>query len=86
VFGNGAAVPDANPSNDVVMALDHWVVQRVAPAKIIATRYVDNTPAKGIEMTRPLCPYPQQAQYNGSGDPTQASSFTCRVPASLAIH
>ena len=84
VFGNGVAVPDATASNDVVMALDHWVEQGVAPDKIIATRYVDNRPAKGVQMTRPLCPYPQQARYNGSGDPNQASSFTCRVPRAVA--
>lgn len=85
-FGNGAAVPDAGASNDIVMALDRWVEHRVAPARIIATRYVGNNPAKGVEMTRPLCPYPQQARYDGSGDPNRASSFTCRVPASLARH
>jgi hypothetical protein len=84
VFGNGVAVPDATASNDVVMALDHWVEQGVAPDKIIATHYVDNSPAKGVQMTRPLCPYPQQARYNGSGDPNQASSFTCRVPPAVA--
>jgi Tannase and feruloyl esterase len=86
VFGNGAAVPDADASNDVVMALDRWVVHHVAPAKIIATRYVENKPAKGVEFTRPLCPYPQQAHYNGSGDPNQASAFSCRVPAGLPKH
>jgi pimeloyl-ACP methyl ester carboxylesterase len=86
VFGNSAAVPDADASNDVVMALDQWVGRGVAPAKIIATRYTDDNPAKGVEFTRPLCPYPQQARYNGSGDPNQASSFTCRVPPGLAKH
>ena len=68
------------------MALSRWVEQGAAPAKIIATRYVDNTPAKGIEMTRPLCPYPQQARYSGSGDPNQASRFTCQVPRARATH
>jgi feruloyl esterase len=85
-FGNGAAVPNADASDDVVMALDRWVEHGVAPAKIVATRYVDNNPATGVEMTRPLCPYPQQARYNGSGDSNQASSFTCRVPPALAKH
>ncbi len=86
VFGNAVAVPDADASKAVVMALDRWVEHGVAPAKILARRYVDNNPAKGVEMTRPLCPYPQQARYNGSGDPNQASSFTCRIPAGLAKH
>ena len=86
VFGNGAEVPNADASNDVVMALDRWVEDGLAPAEIVATRYVDNNSAKGVEMTRPLCPYPHQALYNGSGDPNRASSFTCRIPAGPAKH
>ncbi len=85
-FGNGGVVPNADASDDIVIALDRWVQHGVAPTKIIATRYVDNNPGKGVEYTRPLCPYPQDAQYNGSGDPNKASSFTCRVPAGLAKH
>lgn len=42
--------------NPLVAALDRWVDGGVAPAKIIATRYVDNNPVKGVEMTRPLYP------------------------------
>lgn len=83
VFGNAGAVPDANASNDVVMALDRWVVKGKAPAKITATRFVDNNPSKGVQYTRPLCPYPQQSRYNGSGDPNSAASFTCAVPPGL---
>jgi hypothetical protein len=28
-------------------------------------------------MTRPLCPYPQQAHYKGSGDPNRDENFAC---------
>ena len=28
-------------------------------------------------MTRPLCAYPEEARYLGSGDPTLAASFAC---------
>ena len=28
-------------------------------------------------MTRPLCPYPQEARYNGKGNPNDAASFVC---------
>ncbi len=86
VFGNGVAVPNADASDDVVMAMDQWVERGTAPSKIIATRYIGNNPAKGVQYTRPLCPYPQDAQYNGSGDPNQAGSFRCRVPAGLPKH
>ena len=30
------------------------------------------------EFTRPLCPYPALAQYNGRGDQRQSENFTCR--------
>lgn len=86
VFGNGGAVADADASDDVVMALDRWAMRGAAPAKIIATRYQGDNPSQGVEYTRPLCPYPEQAAYNGSGDPNQAASFACRVPAGLAKH
>jgi hypothetical protein len=29
-------------------------------------------------MTRPLCPYPQQAHYKGTGSKKDAASFTCQ--------
>jgi hypothetical protein len=29
------------------------------------------------DVTRPLCPYPEVARYDG-GDPDSADSFTCR--------
>ncbi len=32
---------------------------------------------RAITMTRPLCPYPQVAIYDGSGDPNAAASFSC---------
>jgi len=60
------------------MALDQWVVHGIAPDQIIATSFVDNDPAKAAVMTRPLCPYPQQATFKGSGDPNSAANFTCR--------
>jgi hypothetical protein len=28
-------------------------------------------------IVRPLCPYPQQARYNGTGDPNRPTSFRC---------
>jgi feruloyl esterase len=80
VFGNELITPHPDTAHDVTMALDQWVVHNIAPDKIIATRFVDNDPDKAIVMTRPLCPYPQQAHYNGTGDSNTASSFSCRAP------
>jgi feruloyl esterase len=30
-----------------------------------------------VKFTRPLCAYPQQAKYKGSGDPNDTASFAC---------
>jgi feruloyl esterase len=80
VFGNNVAGPQADAAHDVVIALDQWVGHHVAPDHIIATGSVDGSPAKGVAMTRPLCPYPQEAHYKGTGDTNSAANFACQVP------
>jgi feruloyl esterase len=79
-FGNDVAVAQADAAHDVVMALDQWVEHDVAPDQIIATGFVGGNPAQGVAMTRPLCPYPQEAHYDGTGDTNSAASFACRAP------
>jgi Tannase and feruloyl esterase len=77
-FGNGTSngpVIDAN--HDLVKALERWVEQGTAPASIIATHYVNNVVSQGVAFQRPLCPFPQRAEYVGQGDPTNAASFAC---------
>lgn len=46
----------------------NWVENGVAPDSILAS---------GGGRTRPLCPFPQTAIYDGVGDPNLASSFSC---------
>jgi feruloyl esterase len=62
---------------EVQSALENWVERGVAPETIVATKFRDDKPAEGVEMTRNLCPYPQRPHYNGVGDPTKADSFRC---------
>ncbi len=50
-------------------ALVNWVEYGVAPELILARR------SDGV--TRPLCPYPQTAIYDGTGNPNDAASFRC---------
>jgi feruloyl esterase len=71
-FGNNASA-NADPEKNVFAALERWVEKGVAPEKLIGTGKVVGEPAKSL--TRPLCPYPQVAKYNGSGDPNLASSL-----------
>jgi feruloyl esterase len=60
VFG-GANNPGgpADPQHNVLLALQHWVEDGVAPEEVIATKYVSNTPTQGVAMTRPLCVFPK---------------------------
>ena len=44
-----------------------------APARITALHTSDT----GVDRTRPLCPYPQVAQYVGIGSVDQAANFRC---------
>jgi feruloyl esterase len=63
--------------HDITSSIQRWVEKGTAPDKIIATKYVDNTPSKGVALQRPLCAYPQVAHYKGSGDMNDAANFTC---------
>jgi feruloyl esterase len=77
-FG-GAQPPVLDPEHDMFTALSHWVEDGVAPAQVIATKFVGGDASKGIEMQRPLCPYPQRAWYKGDGDTGAAANFACAV-------
>jgi feruloyl esterase len=66
--------------DESLRALQQWVEAGTAPSSILATKYVDGDAKKGVAFQRPLCPYPQVAIYNGSGDVNAAASFACTVP------
>jgi feruloyl esterase len=56
-------------------ALERWREAGTAPDRIDAARVSNNR----IEMTRPLCPYPQIAVYKGVGSTNDAANFACRA-------
>jgi feruloyl esterase len=76
----GGATPalSHDPEHDVVAALDAWVLRHQAPKILIAAHLDEN---KKIDRTRPLCPFPQEAHYKGTGDSNDAGNFVCAVPA-----
>jgi feruloyl esterase len=57
-------------------ALERWREQNQPPKSITASRVNESGV---IDMTRPVCPYPQQAVYKGSGSTNDAANFTCKV-------
>lgn len=61
----------------ISLALALAVEKDIAPQSVLATHYVNNSPAQGVAFTRPLCSYPREAVYEG-GDPNDAASFVCK--------
>jgi len=55
--------------------IERWREGGKAPEQIVAA-HVTNAQ---IDMTRPLCPYPQVAVYKGSGSTNDAGNFSCKV-------
>jgi len=76
--GPAGKPPAGTAEDDLFVAISRWVEDGAAPARVIATKYVDDAPAKGIALQRPLCAYPQKAWYKGAGDKNDAASFVCK--------
>ena len=70
--GNG---PGPNQVNYVAV-LERWREAGVAPDQILASHVANNR----VDMTRPWCPYPQVAQYKGTGSTNDAANFVCKAP------
>ena len=68
--------PDQTRSTGID-AIRTWVEEGRAPERLVASKL----DANGIAtMTRPICPYPQVAVYDGQGDPNTDASFACVNP------
>jgi Tannase and feruloyl esterase len=64
--------------HSIILALERWVERGIGPDAIIATKYrIDEDRSSGIERTRPLCRYPQQAVWTGKGNPNDAANYLC---------
>ena len=61
---------------DALTVMERWVEEGQAPDQIVAQRERDGQ----VDRTRPLCPYPQVAVYNGSGSTDAAENFSCQLP------
>jgi feruloyl esterase len=64
---------------DTLSALEQWVEHGTAPDKIVASHVAADG---SVDRTRPLCPYPQQAQWKGTGSTDDAANFGCALPPS----
>ena len=61
---------------DMLTAMDRWRDHGIAPAEVVASHSTKGV----VDRTRPLCPYPQVAQYRGSGSVDEARNFVCTMP------
>lgn len=68
--GGGPALDNFDP----LSALEMWVEKGTAPARIIAEG------ASFPGRKRPLCPFPEEAHYRGTGDTNAPNNFECRRP------
>ncbi len=64
---------DGPNSFDTLSALENWAERGVAPDSIPAT----HSTSDAVDRTMPLCKFPEQAHYKGSGDPKRAESWSC---------
>jgi feruloyl esterase len=59
---------------DALTPLLNWVEAGTAPQRLVGARQESGK----IVRTRPLCPYPQTARYNGTGSLDDAANFACK--------
>ncbi len=71
----GGAGPQPQALFEAVVA---WVEHGTAPERILATRA-----SGGMTQSRPLCPYPAFARWNGTGSSDDAANFVCRTSFEL---
>jgi len=69
----GGLGPD---QNDAVTAVIDWVEAGAAPDRLEARKIINGE----VTRSRPLCPYPELARYDGSGSINAASNFKCTSP------
>jgi feruloyl esterase len=67
--------PGPNQFN-ILAALERWRESGAAPDQIIASRVTNNR----VDMTRPLCPFPEISTYKGVGSTNDATNFVCKRP------
>ncbi|HSG54905.1 MAG TPA: tannase/feruloyl esterase family alpha/beta hydrolase [Paracoccaceae bacterium] len=85
--GMGHCSGGDGPSDfDTLGTIDAWATTGIAPSRIVATRPTQGgggfggpPPAPRAPMERPLCAWPSEAVYNGTGDTAVAASFQCRA-------
>ena len=69
--GNGPGPDQFNKMG----VIERWREAGEAPQAILASHVTSGA----VDMTRPLCPYPEVAAYKGVGSTNDATNFSCKV-------
>ena len=86
VTGASYSVPGfMDAQHDVVLAVMAWVENGTAPDAIVATKFTNDTASLGVHSQRPICKYPQQAKYSGSGDVNDPTSWKCQAAPMIQV-
>ncbi|HVH27256.1 MAG TPA: tannase/feruloyl esterase family alpha/beta hydrolase [Vicinamibacterales bacterium] len=67
---------DGTAPQGLLEAVMDWVERGEAPSTLTGLRSLPD----GTTRTRPLCPYPEVAVWNGVGSTDISSNFTCKAP------
>ena len=78
-FGQLGLSPARGSGSGMLDVLEGWVEKAVAPGPVLTAKFTGPGKAAVATMTRPLCPYPQTAKYDGKGDPNAPESFACTL-------
>lgn len=74
VPGMQHCVTGSGPNSfDTLTALENWTERGIAPDALPATHSTNDV----VDRTMPLCKFPEQAHYKGSGDPKSVASWSC---------
>ncbi|TKA26875.1 hypothetical protein B0A50_04321 [Salinomyces thailandicus] len=79
MFGQNADADPEGVAENIIDTLMDWVENDNGPETITGTKFWYDTPSYGVDFTRPHCRYPFRTTYSGSGDWTDASTWTCEL-------
>ncbi|KAI1261798.1 putative ferulic acid Esterase/Feruloyl esterase [Xylariaceae sp. FL1019] len=64
--------------HDILLSLVDWVEKGAAVDSVVATTWNEQlNVTSGVLKQRPICPYPQLAKWDGTGDLNDAQSWAC---------
>ncbi|KAL9090832.1 MAG: hypothetical protein Q9159_001773 [Coniocarpon cinnabarinum] len=79
VDGAVYSVPGSmDAKHDVTRAIMTWTENGNAPDYIVGTKYNNDNVTNGMQVQRPICAYPQQPVYSGSGNVSLPENWSCR--------